>query len=61
MYEHMIITNDLRVLQFAEQPKYINQQQGKKVGYLDTSDITKKAVEVAQQMEQYLNHGEFYP
>ena len=61
MYEHMIITNDLRVLQFAEQPKYINQQQGKKVGYLDTSDIAKKAVEVAQQKEQYLNHGEFYP
>ena len=31
-----IITNALRVLQFAEQPKYISQKQGEKVGYLLT-------------------------
>ena len=32
------------------------------VGYKDTSDVTKKDVaEVAQQKQQYLTHGEFYP
>ena len=31
------------------------------VGYKDTSDIAKKAAEVAQKKEQKLAHGEFYP
>ena len=31
------------------------------VGYKDTSDVAKKAVEVAQRKEQKLAHGEFYP
>ena len=30
----------------------INQQQGKMVGYEDSSDVTKKAAEVAQKKEQ---------
>ena len=31
------------------------------VGYKDTSDVVKKAAEVAQKKEQKLVHGEFYP
>ena len=31
------------------------------VGYRDTSDVAKKAAEVAQKKEQQLVHGEFYP
>ena len=31
------------------------------VGYKDTSDVAKKAAEVAQKKEQYLVHGLFYP
>ena len=31
------------------------------VGYRDTSDVTKKAAEVAQIKEQLQAHGEFYP
>ena len=31
------------------------------VGYKDTSDVAKKAAEVAQKKEQERAHGEFYP
>ena len=31
------------------------------VGNKDTSDVAKKAAEVAQKKEQKLSHGEFYP
>ena len=31
------------------------------VGYKDTFDVAKNAAEVAQNKEQYLAHGEFYP
>ena len=31
------------------------------VGYRNTSDVAKKAAEVAQIKEQQLAHGEFYP
>ena len=31
------------------------------VGYKGTFDVAKKAAEVAQNKEQYLAHGEFYP
>ena len=31
------------------------------VGYRNTSDVAKKAAEVAQKKEQYVTHGEFYP
>ena len=31
------------------------------VGYKDTSDVAKKAAEVAQKKEQELTHSEFYP
>ena len=30
------------------------------VGYRDTSDVAKKAAEIAQKKEQWLAHGEFY-
>ena len=30
------------------------------VGYKDTSDVAKKAAEVAQKKEQELAYGEFY-
>ena len=31
------------------------------VGYNDTTNVAKKADEVAQKAEQQLGHGEFYP
>ena len=31
------------------------------VGYRNTSNVAKKAAEVAQKKEQYLAHREFYP
>ena len=31
------------------------------VGYKDTSDVAKKAAEVAQKKKRELTHGEFYP
>ena len=31
------------------------------VGYKDTFDVAEKAAEVAQNKEQYMVHGEFYP
>ena len=31
------------------------------VGYKDTSDVAKKAAEVAQKQKQELTHGDFYP
>ena len=31
------------------------------VGYKDTSDVAKKATEVAEKNEQQLANGEFYP
>ena len=43
-----IITNASRMLQVAEQTKYINQLRGKR---LDISDVAKKSVEVAQKKE----------
>ena len=44
-----IITNASRMLQVAEQTKYINQLRGKR---LDISDVAKKSVEVAQKKKQ---------
>ena len=31
------------------------------VGYKDTSDVAKKAAEVAQKKKHEMTHGEFYP
>ena len=35
--------------------------QWKMVGYKDTSDVARKAAEVAQKKEQWLAHCEFNP
>ena len=52
-----IIRDAHRVLKFTEQPKYINQQQRKRVGYQDTSDVAKKL----QKLHSKKAHGRFYP
>ena len=39
----------------------INQQLWKMVGYKDTSNVAKKAAEVAQKKGAITSHGEFYP
>ena len=31
------------------------------VGYRNTTEVAKKATEVAPKKKQYLAHGEFYP
>ena len=39
----------------------ITVKKGRLLPYSDTSGITKKSADVAQEKEQKLVHGEFYP